>query len=98
MMFLLDLAFAVEILALGLGGYFLVWAQSSLGSGTTGGAGAGLAKKMGYIIITLAILVMLCTTFYGTMYWYKGYFSSPMAAHQMQMKNCNCGSGSMMGQ
>lgn len=33
MMFLLDLAFAVDVLALGLGGYFLVWAASHEGAG-----------------------------------------------------------------
>ena len=92
MMFLFDLAFAVEVLAFGFGGYFLVWAASHEG------AGVAIAKRIGHIVIALAILGMLCTLFYGTMYWTKGYFSTPMAAHKMQMKNCSCGAGSVMGQ
>jgi len=92
MMFLFDLAFAVEILVLGLGGYFLIWAASH------DGAGVALAKRMGHIIITLAVLGMICSIFYGTMYWYKGYFSGPMAMHNMKMQNCSGDSSSMMHQ
>lgn len=72
MMFLFDLAFAVEILALGLGGYFLVWSES------LEGRAKALANRFGKIIVVLAVLGMSCSTFYGTMYWLQGYFSSPM--------------------
>lgn len=92
MMFLFDLAFAVEVLALGFGGYFLVWAASHEG------AGVALANRMGKIVIVLATLGMLCTLSYGTMYWFKGYFSGPMAMHNMKMQNHNGGSESMMAQ
>lgn len=78
MMFLLDLAFANELLALGLGIAFLVWGYRSQG------AGVGLAKTGGYVITILAILGLLCTSYYGTQYWFAGYFKSPMAHHMMQ--------------
>lgn len=73
MMFLLDLAFAIELIALGVGVAFLVWAYRSEG------AGIALARVFGYIITISAVFVLLCTTYYGTSYWAQGYFKSPMA-------------------
>ena len=74
MMFLLDLAFAVELIALGVGVGFLVWAYRH------DRAGIALAKVFGYIITIAAVLALSCTTYYGTNYWLKGYFKSPTAS------------------
>lgn len=83
MMFLLDLAFAAELIALGVGVGFLVWAYRNEG------AGIALAKVFGYIITIAATLGLLCTIYYGTTYWSQGYFKTPMASmvtkqHMMQ--------------
>ena len=72
MMFLLDLAFAMELIALGLGVGFLIWAYR------TEGVGVAVAKVFGYIITIAAVSVLLCTSFYGVKYWGEGYFSTPM--------------------
>ncbi len=81
MMFLLDLAFTVELLAFGLGIAFLIWAYRCQGKG------AALAKVAGYIITIAAVLALICTTSYGFCYWSKGYFTSPTAVtHQVTKK------------
>lgn len=78
MMFLLDLAFAAELIALAFGVGFLVWACRNNGSGV------GLAKFFGYLITLLAIFALLCTSYFGINYWVKGYFKTP-AAHMTMM-------------
>lgn len=78
MMFLLDLAFAAELIALGIGVALLVFAYRHEG------AGVSLARAFGYIITIAAILSALCTTYYGICYWKQGYFKSPVAP---MMKN-----------
>lgn len=80
MMFLLDLAFAAEILALGVGLAFLVWACQNQG------AGKRLAKFSGCLITILALTGMLCTSYYGLSYWFKGYFTEPRPC-KIAMKN-----------
>lgn len=77
MMFLLDIAFAVELIALGFGISMLVWAARNEGSCIS------VAKAFGYIIAVGAIFGMLCTSYYGFSYWSKGYFTNP-SMHMMQ--------------
>lgn len=74
MMFLLDLAFAVELIVLGFGICLLVWAYRNEGAGIVA------TKVFGYIITIFAILVLLCTSYYGISYWSQGYFTSPAAS------------------
>lgn len=87
MMFLLDLAYGVEVLALGMGFAFLVWATQSQGEGQA------LAKTSGYIIAVLALLGILCTTYYGLSYWFRGHFTEPMSSMLISSKpsaDCPC--------
>lgn len=79
-MFLMDLAFAVGLIAFGVGIAFLIWSYRSEG------AGVALAKVAGYVITLLAVLGILCTTYYGTKYWREGYFHSPIASQMMLKK------------
>ncbi len=81
-MFLFDLAFAVELIALGVGVILLVFAYRNEG------AGVSLARLFGYIITIAAILSALCTTYYGICYWKQGYFKSPVS-DTMKNKNEN---------
>jgi len=73
MMFLLDMAFAIELIALGMGISMLIWSFRNEGAGVT------LAKVFGYIIAVAAILGALCTSYYGFSYLAKGYFKTPMS-------------------
>ena len=78
-MFALDLAFAVELIALGLGITFLIWASRNEGKGVT------LARFTGFFITLMALFGLLCTSYYGINYWVKGYFKSP-SAHMLIMQ------------
>ncbi len=80
MMFLLDLAFANELIAMAVGVALLVWAFRN------DGAGVKLARVFGYIITIAAVLGALCTSYFGSMYMFKGYFNKPMMMN-MQMMN-----------
>lgn len=73
MMFLLDLAFSIELIALGVGVSLLIWAYRNEG------VGIAAAKVFGYIIAIAAVSVLLCTTYYGVSYWAAGYFKTPMS-------------------
>lgn len=77
-MFQADLAFSVELLAIGLGVGFIIWGIRYEG------AGANLAKVTGYFIAILAFLSLLCTSYYTIRYWESGYYSP---SHQSQ---CCC--------
>lgn len=72
MMVLLDLVYAVEVLGLGMGFAFLVWAAQIQGYAKA------LAKSSGYVIIILTMLGLVCTVYSGFLYWSKGYFTDPM--------------------
>ena len=90
MMFLLDLAFATGLIALGVGVVFLVWAYRN------DGAGIALARVFGYIITIAAMFVLLCTTYYGPIYWAQGYFKSPMAPMLMMKQKMMRDNSEMM--
>jgi len=70
-MFLLDLAFAMELVALGVGIGFIVWSSQNTGTGIF------IAKTGGYFIAAAACLSLICTSYYGLNYWAKGYFKTP---------------------
>ena len=77
-MFQADLAFTAELIAIGVGAAFIIWAYRSEGAGLV------LAKIVGYVILILAILTLLCTTYYATNYWAGGYFKTPVGMYQSQ--------------
>ena len=79
-MFLLDLAFAAELIALGFGVAMIIWASR------TDGVGVAAGKFFGYVIAIAAILVTLCTLYYGTSYWLQGSFTKPMMTQQQMMQ------------
>lgn len=71
-MVLLDLVYAVEIFALGMGFAFLVWAAQMQGHAKA------LSKSSGYVIIILTLLGLVCTVYSGLLYWSKGYLTDSM--------------------
>ena len=70
MMFLLDLAFAVELIVVSIGAIFLIWAYRNEGKCIF------FAKSIGFILIFFALAAILCTSYYGFKYWAEGYFNS----------------------
>lgn len=85
MMFMIDFTVAVELIALGIGAAFLVWAYRN------NGKGIGTAKVFGYIITIVAALVLICTIYYGIAYSTKGCFKSSGMHKAMMMKQCHRG-------
>ncbi len=66
MKFLMNLTFAMELIALGVGVGFIIWSRRHDGNGTT------IANIFGYIITIAAILTLLCTGYSGVRAWKKG--------------------------
>jgi len=76
-MFIVDMAFAIELMAIATGVGLTVWSLRHEG------AGIQLAKVSGYAISVLALFALLCTTYYGIMYWNKGYYK---ASHDIRIQ------------
>lgn len=77
-MFALDAAFALGFLALVAGTALLML------SGKEEMGCRGFGKVVAYVTIIASILILLCTSYYGTRYWVDGYFEYP---HGMMMKH-----------
>ena len=73
MIFLADLAFAAELIALTMSVGLLIWAYRHDGNCI------GFAKFFGYVIVILSIIAILCTSYYFMIYWFQGYFTLPKA-------------------
>jgi len=71
MMFFLDGAFAIELIALVLGGTLLYRIK------TNAKIKCGFCHFIAWFVIILAFLSMICTTVYGLKYWADGYFNKP---------------------
>ena len=70
MIFLADIAFAIELLALATGVVLFVWALRNKGTGQL------FAKFFGMSVIISAILGIICTSYYTFSYWAQGAFST----------------------
>lgn len=82
-MFFFHIAFALNLIAFGLGTCMIIWARKNRDQDY------GAAKVIGYLMCTLAFLGLLCSTYYATRYWVEGYFESP---------HMNCPAGMMRDQ
>lgn len=81
MMFQAEAAFALGLIALGLGFWILVKVRSDK-VGNLKGFGAFI----GYFIIVGAFLTLLCTGYYSMKYWEDGYFNKPYPGKMMMMR------------
>lgn len=75
-MFMFHASFSLGLIALTAGTALVV-------SSNKGGAGSGLAKVIGTLVIIFSITSTLCTSYYGIKYWQQGDFQSLMGTHQM---------------
>jgi hypothetical protein len=67
-----DAAFALELIALSLGVFLVVWFRIHKEQDK-------MCRFFAYLIIALAILALLCTSYYSIKYWVLGYFEQPRA-------------------
>lgn len=68
-----DTAFALELIALGFGVFLVVWFRIHTEQAHK------MCRFFAYLIIALAILALLCTSYYSIKYWVLGYFGHPRA-------------------
>lgn len=79
---------SLELIALAFGAAILIWSKVHENVGTS------LAKIIGYVIIIVAVINMLCTGYYAIKYWQEGYFDKPSP---MMMQNQKMGGQMMSG-
>jgi lipoprotein signal peptidase len=78
MMFLAHIAFSTAVVTSVLGFALLAWSRKE-------GAASSLLKTGGAIVLTLALLNMLCIGYYMVRYWEEGYFKAPtVVTHSRQ--------------
>jgi len=96
MVFQADTAFALELIALGLGFWILLKTRSTEAANLK-----GFGSFIGYFIIVAAFLALLCTSYYSVKYWEDGHFSQPSQSQSMMMggmhKMQGCNHGMMSG-
>ncbi len=81
MMFQADAAFALELIALGIGFWVLLKTRND-----EAGNLKGFGTFIGYFIIIVAFIAILCTGYYTVRYWEDGYFAKPNTAQMVMMQ------------
>lgn len=76
MMFTFHIAVTLELIAFAIGFGLIIWSLRNEGKAIQ------LAKNIGTIVAIVAVLGMLCSTYYGVKYWHEGYFQTPLGMMQ----------------
>tara|TARA_R110000868_G_scaffold340212_1_gene600881 strand:+ start:11426 stop:11695 length:270 start_codon:yes stop_codon:yes gene_type:complete len=82
-MFQADLAFAVELIAISIGVAFIIWSYRNEGAGILA------AKYLGYFVLILGAISIICTTYYSIKYLSLGYFDKPIKMQYMKQHKLN---------
>ncbi|MHB1947885.1 MAG: hypothetical protein ACYCQI_07220 [Gammaproteobacteria bacterium] len=95
--FLFHVAQMLALVAIAVGIILIAWASRNQGIGVS------LTKFFGGLIVVVAILGLLCVSYYGIVYWSKGYLETPVPTMQSksmdEMGNMqNIHKGMMQGQ
>lgn len=88
MVFSADAAFALILIALGTGYWILVKARQQ----ETGNL-KGFGTFLGYFILIVAFLTLLCSGYYSLRYWEDGYFNRPAMHSGYRMNSMHPGMG-----
>lgn len=92
-MFHADAALALELIALAAG----FWILLKIRSAEIGNL-KGLGIVIGYLVIVLSFVALLCTGYYALRYWEDGHFRHPYQGHaQMMPGHQGMGMGMMPG-
>ncbi len=91
MMFESHIAFGVNLLALVAAAALLRFYEK------TEACCKSLLKVVAYVVLVLATLNLLCTSYYTIRYWEDGYFKTPNGEQCPMMKNKKAGMMNMMG-
>lgn len=77
--FLFHVGQMLALVAIAAGIILIAWASRNEGTGIS------LANFFGRLIVIVAILSLLCTSYYGIVYWSKGYLQTPVPMMQKSM-------------
>ncbi len=81
MMFLIHSAFALGLLALTGGAALYIWALRNQGAGTT------LGRIVGFIVLIISAISLICSFYLGLMVWKEIYYLNAAQSQHMQMPN-----------
>lgn len=90
-MFQADTAFSVSLLALVAGMALIVWMRLHVEHTSI------FCRGFAYLSVILAMAVLICVSYYTTVYWFQGYFSPQTINQNFQMKKCPMMEKCMMG-
>lgn len=90
-MFQADTAFSVSLLTLIAGMALIVWMRLHVEHTSI------FCRGLAYLSVILAIAVLICVSYYTTVYWSQGYFSPQTINQNFQMKKCPMMKKCMMG-
>jgi hypothetical protein len=83
MMFMYHCAEALSLIAIAFGVILVVWALRNEGKGVC------LARAAGWVIIVLAVLGLLCSSYCVMKFWNHAYSPAPMPMDAMHGKPMN---------
>lgn len=78
MMFLIHAAFALGLLSLTAGSALYIWAARNPG------AGSSLGRIVGFIVMVVSVLSLVCSFYLGVMVWKEIYYLHMAQAQQVQ--------------
>lgn len=79
MMFLIHSAFALGLLALTGGAALYIWALRNQGAGT------GLGRIVGFIVVVVSTISLICSFYLGSMVWKEIFYLNAAQTQHMQM-------------
>lgn len=71
-MFLFHIGFSLELIALTVGTALYVWGKRNNGAGT------GLAKLIGFLVLLLSLIAVICTIYFNFKIWQEVRAGGPM--------------------
>ncbi len=83
MMFLIHAAFALGLLSLAAGAALYIFASRHTGAGTS------LGRVVGFIVMVVSTLSLLCSFYLGVMIWKEIYYVNMAQMHNAQMQNAS---------
>ena len=81
MMFLIHAAFALGLMSLTAGSALYIWALRNKGTGS------GVGRIVGFIVIVISTLSLICSFYLGIKIWKEIYYLNIAQMHNSQIQN-----------
>lgn len=79
-MFLFHIGFSLELIALIAGSALYIWGIRNKGEGTS------FARIIGFLVVILAIISIVCSSYFNMKFWREFNANGPMSMHNLQMQ------------